>query len=59
MHWMRDWSTPHPMFVRKARGVEVEDVDGNTTSISVSVTPARCSGIRRRPSRVRWPRRAP
>ena len=30
MHWMRDWSTPHPLFVRKARGVEVEDVDGNT-----------------------------
>jgi glutamate-1-semialdehyde 2,1-aminomutase len=29
MHWMRDWSTPHPLFVRKARGVEVEDVDGN------------------------------
>ncbi|HEY6125665.1 MAG TPA: transaminase, partial [Steroidobacteraceae bacterium] len=30
MHWMRDWSTPHPLFVRKARGIEVEDVDGNT-----------------------------
>jgi glutamate-1-semialdehyde 2,1-aminomutase len=30
MHWMRDWSTPHPLFVRKARGVELEDVDGNT-----------------------------
>src|SRR3954464_14244332 len=29
MHWMRDWSTPHPLFVRKARGVELEDVDGN------------------------------
>jgi glutamate-1-semialdehyde 2,1-aminomutase len=29
MHWMRDWSTPHPLFVRSARGVEVEDVDGN------------------------------
>jgi glutamate-1-semialdehyde 2,1-aminomutase len=29
MHWMRDWSTPHPLFVRGARGVEVEDVDGN------------------------------
>jgi glutamate-1-semialdehyde 2,1-aminomutase len=29
MHWMRDWSTPHPLFVRAARGVEVEDVDGN------------------------------
>ncbi|MEO8061549.1 MAG: transaminase [Pseudomonadota bacterium] len=29
MHWMRDWSTPHPMFVRRANGVDVEDVDGN------------------------------
>jgi len=29
MHWMRDWSTPHPLFVRRACGVEVEDVDGN------------------------------
>jgi glutamate-1-semialdehyde 2,1-aminomutase len=29
MHWMRDWSTPHPLFVRSARGVEIVDVDGN------------------------------
>jgi len=29
MHWMRDWSTPHPLFVRRARGAEIEDVDGN------------------------------
>ncbi|HEX6397470.1 MAG TPA: transaminase [Steroidobacteraceae bacterium] len=29
MHWMRDWNTPHPVFVRRAQGVEVEDVDGN------------------------------
>ncbi len=29
MHWMRDWSTPHPLFIRAARGVDVEDVDGN------------------------------
>jgi glutamate-1-semialdehyde 2,1-aminomutase len=29
MHWMRDWSTPHPLFVREARGVELTDVDGN------------------------------
>jgi glutamate-1-semialdehyde 2,1-aminomutase len=29
MHWMRDWSTPHPVFVKRAQGVEVEDVDGN------------------------------
>jgi len=30
MHWMRDWSTPHPLFMRRARGVELEDVDGNS-----------------------------
>jgi glutamate-1-semialdehyde 2,1-aminomutase len=30
MHWMRDWSTPHPLFVKRAQGVDVEDVDGNT-----------------------------
>jgi glutamate-1-semialdehyde 2,1-aminomutase len=29
MHWMQDWSTPHPLFVRRAQGVELEDVDGN------------------------------
>lgn len=29
MHWMRDWSTPHPLFVCRAQGVELEDVDGN------------------------------
>jgi len=29
MHWMRDWNTPHALFVRGARGVDVEDVDGN------------------------------
>jgi len=29
MHWMRDWNTPHPVFVEHARGVELRDVDGN------------------------------
>jgi glutamate-1-semialdehyde 2,1-aminomutase len=29
MHWMRDWSTPHPLFITRAQGVELEDVDGN------------------------------
>ncbi|HUQ12504.1 MAG TPA: transaminase [Steroidobacteraceae bacterium] len=29
MHWMRDWGTPHPLFVRSARGVELVDVDGH------------------------------
>jgi glutamate-1-semialdehyde 2,1-aminomutase len=30
MHWMRDWGTPHPLFVREARGVELIDVDGHS-----------------------------
>ncbi len=30
MHWMGDWATPHPLFVRRAQGVELEDVDGRT-----------------------------
>jgi glutamate-1-semialdehyde 2,1-aminomutase len=29
MHWMRDWGTPHALFVRSARFIELEDVDGN------------------------------
>ena len=29
MHWMRDWGTPHPLFVRSAQGAELVDVDGN------------------------------
>jgi glutamate-1-semialdehyde 2,1-aminomutase len=29
MHWMRDWGTPHALFVRAARGVELIDVDGH------------------------------
>jgi glutamate-1-semialdehyde 2,1-aminomutase len=29
MHWMRDWGTPYPLFIREARGVEIVDVDGN------------------------------
>lgn len=28
MHWMSDWSTPFPMFVREAQGAEFVDVDG-------------------------------
>jgi len=24
MRWMRYWSTPHPLFVRTVRGVEVD-----------------------------------
>ncbi len=29
MHWMVDWGTPFPLFVEKAEGVELWDVDGN------------------------------
>jgi glutamate-1-semialdehyde 2,1-aminomutase len=30
MHWMVDWGTPFPLFVEKARGIDVTDADGNT-----------------------------
>lgn len=29
MHWMADWGTPHPLFVREARGATLTDVDGH------------------------------
>jgi glutamate-1-semialdehyde 2,1-aminomutase len=29
MHWMTDWGTPFPLFIRKAKGVALEDADGN------------------------------
>jgi glutamate-1-semialdehyde 2,1-aminomutase len=29
MHWMVDWGMPFPLFVTKARGVDVTDADGN------------------------------
>lgn len=29
LHWMNDWSTPFPLFVQSAQGVDVLDVDGN------------------------------
>jgi glutamate-1-semialdehyde 2,1-aminomutase len=29
MHWMADWGTPHPIYVREASGAEIVDVDGN------------------------------
>ena len=28
MHWMGDWGTPHPLFVREATGATLTDVDG-------------------------------
>jgi len=28
MHWMRDWGTPFPLFVREAQGAELVDADG-------------------------------
>ncbi|HMT14950.1 MAG TPA: aspartate aminotransferase family protein, partial [Aestuariivirga sp.] len=30
MHWMVDWGMPFPLFVAKARGVDVTDADGNS-----------------------------
>jgi glutamate-1-semialdehyde 2,1-aminomutase len=29
MHWMRDWSMPHPLVVDSAAGAVLRDVDGN------------------------------
>jgi len=29
MHWMVDWGTPFPLFVEKAKGVDITDADGN------------------------------
>jgi glutamate-1-semialdehyde 2,1-aminomutase len=29
MHWMLDWATPFPLFLREARGNRLFDVDGN------------------------------
>jgi glutamate-1-semialdehyde 2,1-aminomutase len=29
MHWMVDWGTPFPLFVREATGVDLIDADGN------------------------------
>ena len=30
MHWMVDWETPHPLFLERAQGVDLMDVDGHT-----------------------------
>jgi glutamate-1-semialdehyde 2,1-aminomutase len=30
MHWMSDWSTPFPLFVREANGARFTDVDGHS-----------------------------
>ena len=29
MHWMSDWSTPVPLFVKSAQGARFTDIDGN------------------------------
>jgi len=29
LHWMTDWGTPFPLFVAKAQGASLTDVDGN------------------------------
>ncbi|MGI6856597.1 aspartate aminotransferase family protein [Mesorhizobium sp. 1B3] len=30
MHWMKDWPTPFPILVERARGAVITDVDGNS-----------------------------
>jgi glutamate-1-semialdehyde 2,1-aminomutase len=30
MHWMRDWATPFPIYVKDAKGAVLTDVDGHT-----------------------------
>ncbi|HKQ95977.1 MAG TPA: transaminase, partial [Aestuariivirgaceae bacterium] len=30
MLWMADWATPFPLFIRKANGVALTDIDGNS-----------------------------
>jgi glutamate-1-semialdehyde 2,1-aminomutase len=32
MHWMNDWGTPHPVFVREARGARLTCADGHEHS---------------------------
>ena len=29
LHWMNDWSTPFPLFMQSAQGVDLVDVDGH------------------------------
>lgn len=29
LHWMQDWSMPHPLFVHSAQGAHIRDVDGH------------------------------
>ncbi|MGB3831407.1 MAG: aspartate aminotransferase family protein [Mesorhizobium sp.] len=29
MHWMKDWPTPFPILVERARGATITDIDGN------------------------------
>lgn len=57
LHWMLDWETPFPLFVREANGSTVTDIDGRRYADFVSATPARCSVIRRHPSPARSPNR--
>ncbi|HWK64749.1 MAG TPA: aspartate aminotransferase family protein [Rhizobiaceae bacterium] len=30
MHWMKDWPTPFPILVERARGAVITDIDGNS-----------------------------
>ncbi len=60
MHWMADWGTPHPLFVARAEGVTLTDVDGehytdfclgDTGSMFGHSPPAVASAIARQASR--------
>lgn len=50
MHWMLDWDTPFPLFVKEAQGATLTDADGNSYADFCLGTPAPCSATR--PSRL-------
>ena len=57
MPWMGDWGTSHPIFVSKAYGNRVIDVDGNEYIDFCLGDTGPCSAIPRRPPRKWYPNR--
>ncbi|MDG1351958.1 MAG: aspartate aminotransferase family protein [Sulfitobacter sp.] len=60
MHWMRDWPSPFPLVVKKAKGARLTDLDGNrlddfclgdTGSMFGHAPPAVARAIRRQANR--------
>ncbi len=60
MHWMVDWGTPHPLFVREAQGATLTDVDdrcyvdfclGDTGAMFGHSPPALAAAIARQAAR--------